>query len=294
MGKLYVTATPIGNLEDITKRALDVLKNCDLIAAEDTRHTLKLLNYYGIKNKLVSYHKFNEKERIDFLIECLTQKDMNVALVSDAGTPCISDPGYEIVRAARLNGIEVISVCGPSALTAAISISGLPADKFTFYGFLPKKESERMTVINEIKSKKINTFILYESPKRIVELAQLLEKEFPSAYACFCCDLTKFYEKSIYGPIQGIAQKIKSDPKAELGEYTIVVYTSYPEERKNENLSLEALIVDEMVKNKCSIKDAVSAVSKKYNIPKREVYSASVTVKKIFGDELAGFSRELD
>lgn len=279
MGKLYVTATPIGNLKDISQRALEVLQSCDLIAAEDTRHTLKLLNFYNIKNRLISYHEFNERERARQLIAYMLEKDMDIALVSDAGTPCIADPGYRIVSAAREKGIEVISVPGPSAIAAALSISGLPTDQFSFYGFLPEK-AERKAVLKDIRNKRIRTFILYESPKRIRDLARDILDEFPNARVCVCCDLTKLHEKSIRGPIAEVARRLQEDPKAELGEYTVIVYNDYEEEEKaRDGLSVEALIVDMVVKKRCSLKEAVRLVAEKHNLPRREVYRGAIELK---------------
>ncbi|MCS7202272.1 MAG: 16S rRNA (cytidine(1402)-2'-O)-methyltransferase [Dictyoglomus sp.] len=280
MGKLYVIATPIGNLKDITLRALETLKECDILAVEDTRHTLKLLNYYNIKKKMISYHKYNEKERIKILMKFLIEEDMKVGLVSNAGTPCISDPGYVIVKEARERGIEVISVCGPSAITSALSVSGLPSDHFLFYGFLPKKEKDREKVLEEIKEKKIETFILFESPKRIISLARSIYKIFPSSKVCFCNDLTKIHEKIYYGPIKIVLEQLENNPFSHLGEYTVIVYNEY--ERENKEVIIEALIVETMIKNNLDLKSAMEYVSKKYKISKKEVYNKVLNIKSLF------------
>ena len=169
MGTLYVVATPIGNLNDITFRALDILKNVDIIACEDTRQTLKLLNHYNIKKKLVAYHKFNEIEKTPSLIENL-KNGLNIAVVTDAGTPCISDPGYILVKCAHENNIEVIAIPGASASVSALSVSGLETKQFSFIGFLPVDNTKFNQEIEKMIESSINTFVIYESPKRIVKL----------------------------------------------------------------------------------------------------------------------------
>ncbi len=281
MGKLFVIATPIGNLKDITLRALEVIKECDILAVENTRHTLKLLNYYNIKKKMISYHKYNEKERVRILMEYLVDRDMKVGLVSDAGTPCISDPGYIIVKEARERGIEVISVCGPSAITSALSISGLPSNHFLFYGFLPNKEREREKILKEIKEKKIETLVLFESPKRIISLAKLIYKIFPLSKVCFCNDLTKIHERVYYGSIKTVLEELENNPYSYLGEYTVIVYNEYEEEEEKEELIVESLIVEAMVKNNLDLKSAVDYVSKNYKISKKEVYKKALNLKAI-------------
>ncbi len=281
MGKLFVIATPIGNLKDITLRALEVLKECDILAVEDTRHTLKLLNYYNIKKKMISYHKYNERERVRILMEYLVDRNMNVGLVSNAGTPCISDPGYIIVKEARERGIDVISICGPSAITSALSISGLPSDKFLFYGFLPNREKEREKILKEIKEKKIETFILFESPKRIISLARLIYKIFPFSKVCFCNDLTKIHERVYYGPIKTVLEELENNLSSHLGEYTVIVYNEYEEEEEKRKVILEALIIEAMVRNNFDLKSAVDYVSKNYKISKKEVYKKALNLKSI-------------
>ena len=158
MGKLYVVPTPVGNLGDMTPRAVDMLKSCSLIAAEDTRHTQKLLHSFDIRTRLVSYHKFNEKSRCDDILNEITENDADVALVTDAGTPCISDPGCELVRAARQRGIEVIGLAGASAAVIALSISGMDTENFAFYGFLPRKKGELSDALRRIAENDVRTF----------------------------------------------------------------------------------------------------------------------------------------
>ena len=164
MGTLYVVATPIGNLNDITKRAIDTLREVDLILVEDTRQTIKLLNHFDIKNKMESYHKFNETKKGLEVIEKL-KEGKNIALVSDAGTPCISDPGYILVNMARKENIEVLVVPGASAVISALSISGLDTKNFSFYGFVPTDNKENEELFDRIKTSDIETKVLNESPK---------------------------------------------------------------------------------------------------------------------------------
>src|SRR5262245_49093234 len=174
MGTLYVVATPIGNLRDISHRALDTLRAVDLIACEDTRHTIKLLNHFEIQKPLESYHDFNEETKARQLITKIS-KGMNVALVSDAGTPAISDPGYRLVRACRENGIPVIAIPGPNAAVAALSASGMPSDEFLFVGFLPAKSNARREKLDTLRHI-LATLIFYEAPHRIEEtLKDLLD-----------------------------------------------------------------------------------------------------------------------
>lgn len=281
MGKLFVVATPIGNLKDITLRAIEVLKGCAIIAAEDTRHTSILLKTYNIEGKkLISYHKYNEEKRTELLLNYLINEDMDVALVSNAGTPCISDPGYEIVNAAREKNIEVIPIPGPSSITAALSISGLPTNKFIFLGFLPKEENKTRDNLLNIKESNINTFVIFESPKRINNLLNLINEIFPNSLLCVCRELTKKFEKTYYGKISQVIEEIEKDPYKEKGEYTIIVYWKDLKEKEKEKISIEALIIDEILKNKLSWKEAIDLVAKKYHLPKKEVYKKSLEIKE--------------
>ncbi|MDD2495877.1 MAG: 16S rRNA (cytidine(1402)-2'-O)-methyltransferase, partial [Tissierellia bacterium] len=201
MSKLYIVPTPIGNLNDMTPRAVDILKECDLILAEDTRHSQKLMNYFDINTKLISYHKFNEKSRTEEIIEEILNDDKSVAIITDAGTPCISDPGYEIVKSAREQGIEVIGLAGASAAIIALSIAGIKTDEFVFYGFLPRKKSEIDEALNKILQNPIKTFVLYESPKRVINLIENIKEHMPNADLCVCKELTKIHERCFYGKV---------------------------------------------------------------------------------------------
>lgn len=281
MGNLYVVATPIGNLNDLSPRAIETLKNSDLILVEDTRQTIKLLNYFDIKTKMVSYHKFNENKRTEEIIEDL-KNGKNISLVSDAGTPCISDPGYILIKCARENNINVIGVPGCSAFVTALSVGGLDTSSFTFYGFVPSENKDKKALYDEIKHSSVSTKILYESPKRILKLLKELINEMPGSIVCVCSELTKLHEKSFYGKIEDVYEKMSDYPSIEKGEYVILLSNNPINEQKDDNLSIEALIIDEMVKNNCTIKDAVNILNlKNKDLSKREIYNASLKLKEI-------------
>lgn len=219
-GVMYVVSTPIGNREDITIRSLAVLNQVDIIAAEDTRHTRNLLDFYKISTSLVSCHDFNEANRAVQLIEQM-KSGKSIALVSDAGTPLVSDPGHRIVKSAVESGIPVFPVPGPSAMLAAICISGLPTDSFVFNGFPPKKKKSRQDWIDRLKVD-LRTQILYESPKRIRTLLQDLEQIMGKRSAVLCREMTKFHEEIIRGPIREILNKL-ADRERVRGEITLVI-----------------------------------------------------------------------
>ena len=219
MGTLYLVSTPIGNLEDITLRALRVLREVDIIAAEDTRHTGKLLKRYEITTRLTSYHEHNKEAREEFLLEVLEGGDL--ALVSDAGTPGLSDPGFEIVRAALAHGYEVTSIPGPSAPIAALVASGLPTDSFIFLGYLPRKASARRAFIESL-SNESRTLVLFEVPHRIQKtLGDLIAILGEDRFAALGRELTKMHEEIIRGTLQEVQAHIASgEPR---GEYTLVL-----------------------------------------------------------------------
>src|SRR5262245_9908220 len=216
MVTLFVVATPIGNLADITERALETIRSVDLIACEDTRHTLKLLNHFGIQKPLVSYHDFNERQKADELAGRI-QAGLRVALVSDAGTPAVSDPGYRLVRTCRERGLEVIAVPGPSAAVAALSASGLPSDEFLFVGFLPAKASARIEKLESIKESPV-TSIVYEAPHRIHEMLDDVLKVFGDREVCVFRELTKIHEETVFGRLSEVKPRVKA-----IGEFTIVI-----------------------------------------------------------------------
>lgn len=201
-GKLYVVATPIGNLEDITFRAVNVLKSVPFVLAEDTRESKKLFEKYGIETTLVSYRDQNHISMIEKIFEKLNM-GLDLALISDAGTPLISDPGYRLVRDLRDNGYEVISIPGASAVTSALSISGLPTDRFVFLGFLPKSEKRRRDILSEYFASK-DTVVIYESPNRVMRLLGLVKDIDSGCLAFLAKDISKLHEESFYGSVEYI------------------------------------------------------------------------------------------
>lgn len=280
MGILYIVATPIGNLGDFSKRAIDTLKQSDLILVEDTRQTIKLLNYFDIKTKMISYHKFNETKRTNEIIEEI-KNGKTISLVSDAGTPCISDPGYILVKEARKQGINVIGIPGASAVITALSIGGLDTSSFTFYGFVPTENKLKKELFNAIKHSNIKTKVIYESPKRIIKFLSELKKEIPGCVVCVCSELTKIHENCIYGNIDEVYEKMLNNPNSNKGEYVILISndTICDEQIK---MSVESLIIDEVVKNNCTIKEAIEIVNNSNkNINKKQIYNASLNLKKI-------------
>ncbi|MDD3726142.1 MAG: 16S rRNA (cytidine(1402)-2'-O)-methyltransferase [Candidatus Ratteibacteria bacterium] len=216
---LYIIATPIGNLGDITFRAVDVLKDVDVILCEDTREALKLLNHFDIKKPLLSYYKDNERYRLKKAIELLLQ-GKDVALICDRGTPGISDPAYLLVREAYRNGIPVTPVPGPSALTAAMSVCGLPTDRTVFYGFLPRKKGKKKKIL-ELLTEREETIIFYESVHRIKETLTFIKELFADREMTLCRELTKKFEEIKTGSVEDICEYYKD--KELKGEFVIII-----------------------------------------------------------------------
>jgi 16S rRNA (cytidine1402-2'-O)-methyltransferase len=218
---LYLVATPIGHLEDITLRALSVLKQVDLIACEDTRHTRTLLDHYGIRKPTVSYHEHNEAERASELIEGLRRGE-SIALVSDAGTPAISDPGYRVVRAAIDAGIPVTSIPGPVAFAAALAASGLPTDQFAFHGFLPARSGERRTALERLRNSE-STDVFYEAPHRLIDaVADIVASLGPERPIAIARELTKVHEEFLRGSAADLLQQLKTRPSIK-GEIVLLI-----------------------------------------------------------------------
>lgn len=218
-GTLYLVATPIGNLLDITLRALHVLRHCHLIAAEDTRHTRILLQFHGISKPLISCHKFNERKRTDEILQRL-KSGQTVALVTDAGTPGISDPGQRIVRAVLDAGLTVVPIPGPCALIAAISASGLPTDEFHFLGFLPHKPGKRLRMLHQLSTLP-GTLILYESPYRLTRLIEELAQLCPDRQIVVAREITKKFEEFIRGTPNTILEHFRANPPR--GEFVVML-----------------------------------------------------------------------
>ena len=233
-GALYVVATPIGNFEDITMRALSVLSGVDMVAAEDTRHTGRMLSRYQISSPLISYHDHNEAERAPQFIQKL-QEGVSIALVSDAGTPSVSDPGYRLICSAIQAGVKVIPVPGVSAAIAALSVSGLPTDAFVFLGFPPKKPARRIALLKDIESE-VRTLIFYESPKRVLSFLNDALAVLGDRTGVLCREMTKRYEEFIRGPISEILADLSGRREIK-GECTLVISGK----NKNNPLSAESL-----------------------------------------------------
>ena len=283
MGTLYIVGTPIGNLSDMSERAIQTLENVDYVACEDTRVSINLLRHFGINKKLVSYHKFNEKGKSNRIIDDL-KSGVSVALVSDAGCPCISDPGSILVNEAILNGIEVIAIPGPSAVITSLMVSGMDTTSFTFYGFLERENKKITESLEKIKNDSSNIAVIYESPKRIIKTLEKIKEVLDNPKVCLCNDLTKKFEKKYYGLINEVIDELNNNPNHELGEYVLLIEKNVVDkENKNAfDVGIEGLIVDEMIKNNCTMKDAVKIVSEKYHYNKNIVYDASLKVKKLF------------
>ena len=221
-GILYIVATPIGNLSDITIRAVEILKKVDTVLAEDTRHTKKLFDHYEIDSPLVAFHEHNENEKVDYILAQIGS-GKSLALVSDAGTPLISDPGYNLVLEAKKNGISVVPIPGPSALIAALSSSGIESNNFTFFGFLPSKQSARLRLLKTKKSLN-ETIIFYESPKRILAaLMDMLEVFGEKRQVCLAKEITKSFETILNDNLVNLIEYLTSDSSHQKGEFVIII-----------------------------------------------------------------------
>lgn len=274
MGTLYLVATPIGNLEDMSPRAVRILKEVSLIAAEDTRHTGKLLKHFEIETPQTSYFEHNKANKLDHIIEKLSSGD--VALVSDAGTPAINDPGYELVKAALASNFDVVPVPGPSAPVAALTASGLPTDSFLYLGYLPHKTSERHKSIGQV-SNVTHTLIFLESPYRIVESLEDLLSILGDRQICVAREMTKMYEEFWRGNISGAVEYFKSQPAR--GEFTLVVEGKPKDENDkwSEGQLIES-IKDELQKEK-STKDISTDLAELSGWSKKEIYALVNRVK---------------
>lgn len=273
-GKLYLVATPIGNLEDITFRAINVLKEADIIAAEDTRHTLKLLNHYEISKPLISYHRHNEDVKKEVLINKLLE-GQNIALVTDAGTPGISDPGEEIVREAIENNIEIIPIPGACALINALIPSGLNTKEFAFYGFLPLNKNNRKSVLERIK-KEDKTVILYEAPHKLIKTLEDIQTSVGDINCVLARELTKIHEEFIRGSINSILEKMK-EKEAIKGEYIVLLDLNNNaiegDDIKNKTIEEQYKIYESQGMEK---KDIIKQIAKNKNVAKNEIYKLFV------------------
>lgn len=274
-GKLYLCATPIGNLDDITLRVLKTLKEVDLIAAEDTRHSIKLLNHFDIKTPMTSYHEFNKVEKARYLVDKM-REGACVALITDAGTPGISDPGEELVRQCYEAGIELTSLPGPAACITALTMSGMATKRFAFEAFLPSDKKEKQRILEELKSE-TRTIILYEAPHRLVRTLGELREALGERNISVCRELTKKYETVFRTTFSGALEFYETqDPR---GECVIVVEGKNPEEIREEQVrAWDAMTLNEHMayyeSQGMERKEAMKQVAKDRGITKRDVYQA--------------------
>ncbi|OPX56120.1 16S rRNA (cytidine1402-2'-O)-methyltransferase [Oceanospirillum multiglobuliferum] len=274
---LYVVATPIGNLADISERALTVLRSVDLIAAEDTRHTRQLLMYFTINKPLFSVHDHNEHQRVEKVLADLAS-GLSIALVSDAGTPLISDPGFVLVQAVRQAGFKVVPVPGPCAMVAALSAAGLATNRFCFEGFLPAKSSGRkkqlQTLLNEPR-----TMVFYESPHRIVECLNDLQAVFgPDRLLTLARELTKTFETILSGSIEQIITWVQADPNQQRGEFVLVL-AGAPEQEESESLQIAAEQVLKLLLEELPVKQAAALTAKITGQKKNALYQQALALQ---------------
>lgn len=286
-GTLYIVATPIGNSQDMSPRGKKILSEVDIIAAEDTRRSMVLLNKLEIRNRLASNHKFNEYGKAKYFInEMLAGK--SVAVITDAGTPCISDPGNELIKAAVEAGIRVVGVPGCCAAVTALSVSGFDLSSFTFYGFFPRENAERRRLLEKLRHGDTRTFALYESPKRIMELVDFFIEAGAKCRMCLCNDMTKLHEMSFRGTPEEVKQQLLAKGSYDKGEYAVVleIDEDYVFNKVEHTVSAEAMLVDVMVSGGVSAKEAVSAVLADENnsYSKNALKAAALRLKKLFGE----------
>ena len=284
-GTLYIVATPIGNSRDMSPRGMQILTEADIIAAEDTRRSMVLLNKLGIRNKLVSNHKFNEYGKAKYFISEM-KAGKSVAVITDAGTPCISDPGNELIKAAVEEGIRVVGVPGCCAAVNALAISGFDLSSFTFYGFFPRESAERRKLLEKLRRGDTRTFALYESPKRIMDLVDFFIESEAKVRLCLCNDMTKLHETSFRGTPAEVKEQLLAKGNYDKGEYAIVleVMPEYVFNKVEHTVSAEAMLVDAMVSGNLSGKEAVAAVLADENnsYSKNELKAAALRLKKLF------------
>lgn len=286
-GTLYIVATPIGNSRDMSERARQILETADIIAAEDTRRSVVLLNKLGIRgNSLCANHKFNEYGKAKWFIEQL-QQGKSIAVVTDAGTPCISDPGNELIKAAIDAGIRVVGIPGACAAVTALSISGFDLSTFFFYGFFPREAADRRRVLAMMRKGDTRTYCFYESPKRIMGAVEFFISEGAKCRLCLCNDLTKLHEMTFRGTPAEVKQQLLDKGNYEKGEYALIVEVAedYILREVEHITSPEALLVDCMVQQGCTAKDAIKLLLKDENntYSKNELYAAHLALKDLFG-----------
>ncbi len=286
MAKLYVVGTPIGNFGDLSPRAKEVLTSCQLIAAEDTRITKGLLTHFGISTPCISNHRHNEEGRAGQIVQRMQEEDIDVALVTDAGMPGISDPGSFLVDEAIRAGIEVLSVPGPSAMASALSVSGFDTRTFAFYGFPPRKPGELRSFLKQISRGPVPVAVLHESPHRVIDLVKEIAETIPETYISASCDLTKLYEKTIRGTAGKVLEMLQANEKAEKGEYCLVLdmhEVPAPEQtvpQVSAELQLLSLMMDGADLNTAAVQ------LRQQGLKRNELYAAKEKVKALLEGRL--------
>lgn len=278
-GTLYICGTPIGNLGDITLRVLEILKSVDMIAAEDTRNTIKLLNHFDIKAPLISYHEHNKMQKGEEILKLLSG-GKNIALVSDAGMPVISDPGEDLVRLAIENEIEIVTACGPTAFTTALVSSGITGRRFAFEGFLSVNKKERLSHLNEIKND-TRTLIFYEAPHKLTGTLSDLLEVFGNRKIAVCRELTKKFEEILRCDIPSALKHFNETPPK--GEFVLILEGADKEKllkAEKENMPSAEELLKSMASDTLYGKDLVKAVATALDMPKREVYEIYLKLEK--------------
>ncbi|PXY99099.1 16S rRNA (cytidine(1402)-2'-O)-methyltransferase [Gilliamella apicola] len=273
---LYIVATPIGNLDDITLRAIDTLKRVDLIAAEDTRHSGLLLQHLGIKARLYSLHDHNEQEKAQVLIEKL-QAGLSIALISDAGTPLINDPGYHLVKACRENGIKVVPIPGACAAIAALSVAGLPSDKFIYEGFLPAKSKARQDSLASLITEP-RTMIFYESTHRLLETLKDMQTIFGAdKQIVLAKELTKTWETIVSFPVNELIDWLNQDASRQKGEFVLIV-AGYIE--SNKDIDPKAINTLKLLQKELPLKKAAAITAEIYGLKKNQLYQIGLNLEE--------------
>jgi len=275
-GVLYIVATPIGNLNDISLRAIEILKQVDVIAAEDTRHSIRLLNHLGIRNKLMSLHEHNERDRIVGIIDDLKQGN-NIALISDAGTPLISDPGYPLVKAVQDAGLRVSPIPGVSSIIAALSAAGMPTDPFTFYGFLSQKNSERLSKLSALRQQQ-GTLVFLESTHRIERLLEQLCELYANNRIVVAKELTKAFERFMSGTPAEILLLMQQEPALKKGEFVVLIdnpITISEKALSDEDIEILKLLLEDL-----PLKKAVQLSTRISGKKKNDIYQRALELNK--------------
>lgn len=277
-GVLYIVATPIGNLDDLSARAIETLKKVDVVAAEDTRHSRRLLQHLGLQKTMLALHDHNERERTDSVLDLL-EKGRTIALVSDAGTPLISDPGYVLVREARLRGLVVTPIPGACALIAALSAAGLPTDRFRFEGFLPAKRGARRAALEALKHE-VATLVFYESPHRILETAAEIAAAFGAEReVVFGRELTKAFETFYAGAAGEVSGQLTVDPFAVKGEFVVMVHGATQAPEEGVNLDVDLLL--RLLTAELPVKKAARMAAELTGLSKNALYQRALDIKGV-------------